>query len=49
VEVELVPSGGGVFEVDVDGEPLHSKRRTGGFPKPAGIVAALRERAAGNG
>lgn len=44
VEVELVPSGGGVFEVDVDGERIHSKKTSGRFPEPARIVAALTRR-----
>ena len=42
VEVELIPSGGGVFEVEVDGERIHSKKATGRFPEPEEIVAALR-------
>lgn len=44
VEVELIPSGGGVFEVEVDGERIHSKKATGRFPEPEEIVAALRRR-----
>jgi selenoprotein W-related protein len=28
-EITLVPSRGGVFEVDLDGRPIHSKRDTG--------------------
>lgn len=43
--MELVASGGGVFEVDVDGERIHSKKKTGEFPKPGAIVSALRGRA----
>jgi selenoprotein W-related protein len=43
-EIELVASGGGVFEVDVDGERIHSKKKTGEFPKPGAIVAALQAR-----
>ena len=44
VDVELIPSDGGVFEVEVDGERIHSKKATGRFPEPAEIVAALRRR-----
>jgi selenoprotein W-related protein len=45
VEIELVPSGGGVFEVSADGELLHSKRETGRFPEPSWVVKELRGRA----
>ena len=31
-EVELIPSGGGVFEVVVDGKLIYSKKTTGEFP-----------------
>ena len=44
VDVELIPSGGGVFEVEVDGERIHSTKATGRFPEPEEIVAALRRR-----
>ena len=49
MEVELVASGGGVFEVDADGERLHSKRETGRFPDPSWVVSELRRRGAGGG
>lgn len=42
----LIPSGGGVFEVEVDGTLLHSKKRTGRFPETDEVIAALRERRA---
>lgn len=32
VEVDLIPSSGGVFEVSLDGKPLYSKQKTGRFP-----------------
>ncbi|MCA1552827.1 MAG: Rdx family protein [Chloroflexi bacterium] len=38
--VTLIPSEGGVFEVTVDGETVHSKAETGKFP-PAGSVLQL--------
>ncbi len=30
--MELVPGGGGVFEVTVDGTKVYSKKETGQFP-----------------
>jgi selT/selW/selH-like putative selenoprotein len=38
-----------VFEVEADGELIHSKRDTGRFPEPSSVVDALRERSAGRG
>ena len=38
----LVPMGGGVFEVTVNGEKIYSKKETGQFPDPAAIVKAVR-------
>jgi len=32
VEVDLIPSSGGVFEVSLDGKLLYSKQKTGQFP-----------------
>jgi selenoprotein W-related protein len=43
VEVVLIPSGGGVFEVVADGRLVHSKKATGRFPEPGEIPAALRD------
>jgi len=40
-EVELIASSGGVFEVTVDGELLHSKKSSGSFPDDQRLVAAL--------
>ena len=37
----LVPMGGGVFEVTVNGEVIYSKKQTGQFPDPAAIVKAV--------
>ena len=42
--LKLIPSGGGAFEVSVDGEKIYSKLQTGEFPKPEAILAAVRER-----
>lgn len=46
VEVELQPSGGGVFEVFADGTLLYSKRQTGVFPESDRIIAEIRRRLA---
>jgi selenoprotein W-related protein len=38
----LVPSGGGAFEVTVNGKKIHSKLATGHFPEPDAMVKAAR-------
>ena len=38
----LIPMGGGVFEVTVNGQKIHSKKETGQFPDPAAMVKAAR-------
>lgn len=43
-DVELIASGGGVFEVEVNGELIYSKKQTGEFPQEKDIVAALSKR-----
>ncbi|MDQ3538490.1 MAG: Rdx family protein [Actinomycetota bacterium] len=43
-QLTIVPSSGGVFEVDVDGERIYSKRTSGRHIKPGEILKALRER-----
>lgn len=43
-ELTLVPSGGGVFEVDVNGERIYSKRATGRHAEPGEVLTALRAR-----
>jgi selenoprotein W-related protein len=40
-----VPSRGGVFEVDVDGERVFSKKETGRHAEPGEVLAAVAERA----
>ncbi len=40
----LVPSDGGRFEIEVDGELIYSKLATGAFPSEQEIVDALRSR-----
>lgn len=41
---ELVPSKGGCFEVDVDGERIYSKLATHEFPDEAAILEAVKQR-----
>jgi selenoprotein W-related protein len=43
-EVTIVPSSGGVFEVDVDGELIYSKKATGRHAEYDEVLASLRER-----
>ena len=31
-ELKLIPAGGGVFELEVGGELIYSKKKTGTFP-----------------
>jgi selenoprotein W-related protein len=33
IEIELIPSSGGVFEISLDGQLLFSKQKTGRFPE----------------
>jgi selenoprotein W-related protein len=40
-QLTLVPSGGGVFEVSVNGTKLHSKKETGKFPDEDAIVEKI--------
>ncbi len=39
--VEMIPSGGGVFEVVVDGILVYSKKKTGEFPDEAMLLESL--------
>lgn len=38
-----MPSGGGCFEVSVDGEPVYSKLATGEFPRPPDVLERVSE------
>lgn len=38
----LIPEGGGLFEVIVDGKLIYSKKATGKFPEPDDIVKEVR-------
>jgi selenoprotein W-related protein len=42
VSSELVASGGGVFEVTVDGQTVFSKRSLGRFPDEREVVEIIR-------
>jgi selT/selW/selH-like putative selenoprotein len=42
LESELVASGGGRFEVSLDGRPVFSKIEEDRFPEPGEVVARLR-------
>lgn len=41
-EVELIPSGGGVFEVVVDGTLVYSKKATGEFPDETTLLESIK-------
>lgn len=43
----LVPSDGGRFELEVDGDLVYSKLDTGSFPEEQAILRDLRARAGG--
>jgi selenoprotein W-related protein len=43
-EISLTPSGGGVFEVRVDGDLIFSKKALDRHPGPGEIVALIRKR-----
>ena len=42
IDCELVASGGGVYEVSVDGRLIFSKKKLGRFPDDGEIVKLLR-------
>jgi selenoprotein W-related protein len=46
-ELTLIPSGGGVFEVEVDGRLIYSKRQTGRHAEYAEVRDAIRARLKG--
>lgn len=41
ISVELIEGSGGVFDVEVDGERIYSKKETGRFPQYAEIPLAI--------
>lgn len=42
-EFRLVPSGGGAFEISLNGKKIYSKLQTGEFPDLKKIAAAVNE------
>ena len=40
--LEIIPSRGGVFEVEVDGKLVYSKKETGRHAKPGEIMGLIR-------
>jgi selenoprotein W-related protein len=45
--LELIPSSGGAFEVDLDGTRVYSKLEAGRFPANAEIKKLIREKLGG--
>jgi len=43
-DLKLIPSGGGCFELTVNGELLYSKLKTGEFPDENAMVDAVGKR-----
>jgi selenoprotein W-related protein len=43
-DLKLIPSGGGAFELKVDGELLYSKLKTGQFPDEQVMLDAVGKR-----
>jgi selenoprotein W-related protein len=43
-DMKLIPSGGGCFELSVNGELLYSKLKTGTFPDEKAMVEAVGKR-----
>ena len=43
-EMKLIPSGGGCFELSVNGELVYSKLKTGTFPDDKAMVEAVGKR-----
>ena len=44
LSAELIKSGGGVYEITMNGELIYSKRRTGIFPEESEVIHKIRER-----
>lgn len=44
VEVEIIPSSGGAFEVIVDGEKIYSKLETGRFPSESAVLSDMEDK-----
>ena len=44
--LEMIPSGGGRFEIDVDGKQIYSKLDTGQFPEEDAILQQIEQQTA---
>lgn len=44
VEIELTRSGGGAFEVSVNGEKVYSKLETGRFPSESAVLSDMEDK-----
>jgi selT/selW/selH-like putative selenoprotein len=42
VDAELKPGGGGIFDVEVDGTKVYSKKETHRFPNPGEVDELIR-------
>ena len=42
-QLSLVPSGGGAFEISINGEKIHSKLQSGEFPDLKVIQSAVQQ------
>jgi selenoprotein W-related protein len=40
-DLKLIPSGGGCFEISVNGDLIYSKLKTGKFPEEKGVLDAV--------
>jgi selenoprotein W-related protein len=45
VKAKLVPGSGGIFDIEVDGKLVASRRELGRFPEPDEVIALLKARA----
>ena len=43
--LEMIPSGGGRFEIEVDSKQIYSKLETGQFPEEEAILQQIEQRA----
>lgn len=43
-DLQLIPAGGGCFEVTVDGDLIWSKLKTGAFPEEQWVLDAIKTR-----
>ena len=43
VDSKLIPGGGGVFDVSLDGKVLFSKKAVGRYPEPEEIIGMLQK------